>query len=451
MLARPLRPLLAAALLAVPFVALGRPDEPIAAPGAVAAPTAKAEKFTFVGNAGCAAAGCHNANDAPGSFGSEYSTWASLDPHSKAYEALRKPESRRMWELLKQPTRPGVNGPEDDALCLNCHGPAGVPAANRVTPYDLRTDGVGCESCHGAASGYRTTHYQADKFAPGLTNTKDLAARVKACADCHVGNATQDVNHDLIAAGHPRLFWEYSAYHDLLPRHWKGEDGGPFAAKAWAVGGIASALASAELLSARCGKSKAWPELAEFNCYACHHDLSVKGNDRFANNGRLTGNGWYSAHLTLLNHAGLLGSGYSPPGSARVVPEAGATSASRSDVVKRADAAKPVLREWLRAANAAAPPDASQARAFEAAVGRTRAPQDWDEATQLYLALAAMHRAAPVRTSHESLTRLRNSLAFPPTKGNSERVTNSPSGFDPAKFRAALAGHLVGETGRGAE
>jgi hypothetical protein len=424
--------------LGVPIFALGRPDEPIAAPKPAVVAATTTGSFSFVGNAGCAAAGCHNANDAPGTPGSEFSTWASADPHAKAYEALKKPESRRMWELLKQPPRPGVTGPEDDALCLNCHAPAGVPAANRVAPYDLRTDGVGCESCHGPASGYRTTHYQADKSAPGLTNTKDLAARVKACADCHVGNANQDVNHDLIAAGHPRLFWEYSAYHDLLPRHWPGEDGGPFAAKAWAVGGIASAQASAELQAARCGDGKPWPELADFNCYACHHDLTVTGNSRFANKGQLTANRWYPGQLKLLHQAGELGAGFAPPADAAAHHGPSGFHSRRADVNEQAKDAAKTLRGWLRAANSAAPPDAAQARAFASAVARADGPRDWDEATQLYLALAAMHRTAPAPGQAELLEKLRRSLSFPRDAGRTGSVTNSPRGFDPVDWQNML-------------
>ena len=56
--------------------------------------------------------------------------------------------------------------------------------------------------------------------------TKELAERAKVCTRCHVGRRspdgllTQEVNHDLIAAGHPRLNFEFAAYQENLPVHW---------------------------------------------------------------------------------------------------------------------------------------------------------------------------------------------------------------------------------------
>src|SRR5207248_4661647 len=126
-------------------------------------------------------------------------------------------------------------------------------------------------------------HYQASwkalnadaKFHDGLFPTKDLARRVGRCVECHVGSPAKEVNHDLIAAGHPRLTFEYAAYHHLMPRHWTPDkDGANFEVRAWLWGQVATAKASVELLSARAGRAaaggKIWPELAEYNCYACH-------------------------------------------------------------------------------------------------------------------------------------------------------------------------------------
>jgi hypothetical protein len=111
----------------------------------------------------------------------------------------------------------------------------------------------------------------------GVTN------RVKACMPCHVG----DINHDLIAAGHPRMYFEFAAFHAQMPHHWSDEkDRDPtksaygrtdFEASGWLVGQLMTAHASLELLAERAANTlDHWPEYAENDCAACHHDLQSK-------------------------------------------------------------------------------------------------------------------------------------------------------------------------------
>ena len=90
------------------------------------------------------------------------------------------------------------------------------------------------------------------------------------------------MNHDLIAAGHPRLNFDYATYLRALPPHWTEKDRTGGKAKArpasaiahhWLVGRAATAAAACELLADRAGRKSPWPELSEFDCYACHHNL----------------------------------------------------------------------------------------------------------------------------------------------------------------------------------
>src|SRR5207244_1023767 len=95
---------------------------------------------------------------------------------------------------------------------------------------------------------------------------------------CHVGSAKYDVNHDLIAAGHPRLRFELGAYLANYPKHWSdARDRGnwrDFEARVWLIGQAVSAQAAARLLADRAAPpEKPWPEFAEYDCAACHHDL----------------------------------------------------------------------------------------------------------------------------------------------------------------------------------
>jgi hypothetical protein len=95
------------------------------------------------------------------------------------------------------------------------------------------------------------------------------------------------MNHDMIAAGHPPLRFELSAYHDLIRRkHWSDAERiekPQFKAQLWAAGQLATIESTAALLKSRADRAAdprgddqaatAWPEFAEFDCLACHQRL----------------------------------------------------------------------------------------------------------------------------------------------------------------------------------
>jgi len=230
-------------------------------------------------------------------LGNEHTTWISDDRHSRAYEVLFAERSNRIVRNLAG-GRDGYPPASEDARCLACHTTPRRADLLAATSW-MHQDGVGCEACHGASARWLAFHTTYDwqqldrrqKEAFGFVDTKSLASRARACAGCHVGDSStselvaRDVNHDLIAAGHPRLNFELSAYLDNMPPHWKEKDenGDPmapsgraanFPARAWAIGQLATALASLELLDSRAkAKGPSWPEFAEYGCFACHHDL----------------------------------------------------------------------------------------------------------------------------------------------------------------------------------
>jgi hypothetical protein len=121
-----------------------------------------------------------------------------------------------------------------------------------------------------------------------------------------------EVNHDLIAAGHPRLTFEFSAFYDLIHKHWHHEyevtkypsrhGNATFDADAWQIGQLVAAEASLKLLAHR-ADSGVWPEFAEHSCTACHHDLKGESDrQKRGYDGRRPGvmpqNPWYSALLS---------------------------------------------------------------------------------------------------------------------------------------------------------
>jgi hypothetical protein len=399
----------------------------------------------YVGNLSCASASCHAASHTTGKAGSEYTTWAGGDPHFRAYEVLKEPRSRRMVEMLHG-TRPGKPTPaHQDRRCLSCH----APEAALADPLPAR--GVGCESCHGPAERWLTAHYQSEFKALsrrekaeryGLYPTKDLAFRVTLCASCHVGDAGREVDHDLIAAGHPRLAFEYTGYHHdpKYLRHWT-ERAPDFDARAWEIGQVACARAAAKLLAARARNDHhVWPELSEYSCFACHKDLHperpwkpLTATDRAP--GTLPWGTWYFSAVPeqpsgVKRIAKMM---ESPAADRRDIPAAADELAKRLDVRLRelqadADRGRPCtaahIADYFHAVNASVlTPDGRQFRDL-----------DWDGVTQHYLGAAAYYYAwgsvDPAGRDYRvrpTLEGIADALRFP--KGY-----NSPAGTDPARL-----------------
>jgi hypothetical protein len=99
---------------------------------------------------------------------------------------------------------------------------------------------------------------------------------------CHVGpndaaGVRQVVDHDLIAAGHPRLNFDFHSYFQSLPAHWdrtrdEQRQGPGFHGKSWAAG-EKEQQKSLELLADL--QPSAPPDFALLDCAACHHALGT--------------------------------------------------------------------------------------------------------------------------------------------------------------------------------
>jgi hypothetical protein len=149
-----------------------------------------------------------------------------------------------------------------------------------------------------------------------MTDTKDLAVRAELCAGCHVGDADRDMNHDMIAAGHPPLRFELSAYHDLIRhKHWPSAERvrtKDFKARLWGAGQAAVAQATLALVESRAVRATTsdrltpWPELAEYDCFACHQRLRpASGFSSVALKGDQPGvPGWQPWNLALAERLG---------------------------------------------------------------------------------------------------------------------------------------------------
>jgi hypothetical protein len=112
----------------------------------------------------------------------------------------------------------------------------------------------------------------------GMVNTASELVRAKACSLCHVGGPDRDMNHDIIAAGHPALYFDYATYLKAYPKHWREEPHSPpaTALERWLIGQVTKADSELELIETRIASAhphSTWPEFSNQQCTSCHQPL----------------------------------------------------------------------------------------------------------------------------------------------------------------------------------
>src|SRR6266849_5525189 len=254
-----------------------------------AALSAQKEPSKYIGPGSCAATSCHGSVK-PGAgsriLQNEYSTWIIQDKHSRAYQALTGDVGERMARILKLGAKS-----QEAPKCLACH--ALNPAPEQSGRVFEISEGVSCENCHGPAAswlGPHTTRAWAHEksVALGMHDTRDVIHRTEKCLECHLGTKNKFVDHEMIAAGHPDLYFELDSFSAVMPRHWKvpreSEPGKPVedaawvGVREWSAGQAVQLRAAMERLTWRAkneryDKKEVWPEYSELSCFACHHAL----------------------------------------------------------------------------------------------------------------------------------------------------------------------------------
>lgn len=421
----------------------------------------EAGQTPWIGVGGCAAAACHGGpvNQPRG----EYTTWISRDPHSRAYSVLFGEKSLEMARQLAGSDASRMPPPHQNQLCLKCHAPTGPPSERAA---QLVGDGVGCEACHGAAETWSAAHtavrwkelspgeQSAKRRELGMTDMRDVLVRTQQCTACHIGSGEADVNHDLIAAGHPRMSFEMGAFHAEMPKHWPYEAerrrDPALEAKLWAVGHATSAAAFHELVAARADQ-KAYMEFANFDCYACHHELrspSTRQSDdvRVSSNGGLRRLDWYDA-FGPRSPANVGEAGLPAMKVLEISIPNGGLALQHASTATNHRSFSNGLRAWAEELNAYSGwTEAAVIRAQLALTDDSLEHVTWDQATQWYLGVVALERsrrdfqgdAPPSSMSAQiqaELLALKKLLDFPVTADGVQ--TNSPRDFDPESFRAA--------------
>jgi hypothetical protein len=402
----------------------------------------------FVGLAGCSARGCHGRSEPV--IGQrvrqdEFSSTLAHDRHLHAYAALLSDRGKAIATKLDIEKR-GIKAHED-VRCLACHT---IPQLADAPPSEevlgIRQEGVSCEACHGAAGKpdnpwlYRHTG-NSEKKRDGMTLMTDMKVQAEVCAGCHVGAPAannmpaRDCNHDIMAAGHPPLNFELSAFRENLPPHWNIESTErkdiAYRPRVWAIGQVVSAKASVDLLADRAGKPT-WPEFAAYACYSCHADLQHpswrQAPRRFDKRrpGSLLYNTWYSAALPVVAaHTApadrdLLASFHSIGQAMSQGTPAGKTTADKAH-----DTSK-LLGDWLKLVEGAKFSKESILKMRQTLVGKDVPVEtlNWDDVEQIALAAAALSQDDDAL--RESLRELFGTLTFP------DRY-ESPHGYPHAK------------------
>lgn len=234
------------------------------------------------GVASCGGSTCHGrlAPSGRGVRQNELITWqdesSAAGAHSRAWRVLAGARAEAIAARL------GLGTAERAPTCLGCHSDD-VPPSQRAGQFQL-SDGVGCESCHGGASGWLASHYvvgatHASNIAHGMKALDDAKTRASVCLDCHFGanRPGYAVTHRIMAAGHPRISFELDLFGALQSHYDFDADYAqrkqiPGGVKLWAVG---QAMALDRVLSGFAQRQDGmFPDFYFFDCQSCHRTLS---------------------------------------------------------------------------------------------------------------------------------------------------------------------------------
>ena len=362
--------------------------------------------FKMLGTLSCSSVNCHggqSSSNARVRKSEEIHHWLANDPHAGARDLL---DSLRYQTILNV-VAAGQDRAQVQSRCNQCHDPAG---ASELGNYTL-AQAISCETCHGNAEKWIGKHFErgvsrAQLTALGMTDTKNLADRAAMCAKCHVGSRDHDMNHDMIAAGHPPLRFEQAAYEDLIKyKHWND---GParlekqdYQVQLWAAGQTASAKARLDLLSARAEQllpksadepkqaKQIWTEFAEFSCFSCHQKILP---DPVAESTTKGSPVWSRWNLTF---AGQLQANDSKLRASLLDLSSQRMSIDASKLIELSDSA----HRGLSAAQTNEP--LNRQKLLELVHASLQSPEsDWETRSQQYLALSAI-----VRAQHDELAK----------------------------------------------
>ncbi|MFQ6104275.1 MAG: multiheme c-type cytochrome [Candidatus Glassbacteria bacterium] len=111
--------------------------------------------------------------------GAQFTKWQE-SAHSKAYETLTSDKAK---EVYAKAVPGGSENPAESEKCLSCHSTGYGKGAELFTDTFDKTEGVGCEACHGPGSDYMKMSVmkdQAKAVSAGL-----VIPNADTCTGCH--------------------------------------------------------------------------------------------------------------------------------------------------------------------------------------------------------------------------------------------------------------------------
>jgi len=110
-----------------------------------------------------------------------------------------------------------------------------------------------------------------------MTDVRNPVKRSETCLSCHLGTASKWVDHEMIAAGHPDLYFELDSFSAAMPKHWKERDPDPwFNLRLLAISQAVQLRENMRRVAR--DTARFWPEYSELDCFACHHNLTDAKN-----------------------------------------------------------------------------------------------------------------------------------------------------------------------------
>lgn len=427
-------------------------------------------RSAWLGNASCAASTCHGGaiREEP-HWNSSKTLFEAHDPHGLAGETLKSEASRAVLLGLDPDaaSSPARFRELMRARCDSCHSPADAanPSLADASPTSV-SEGVGCEACHGPAGDWLAPHLERDwQVREPMREQRQYVARVEGCVRCHVGSRREDgmvrdMNHDLIAAGHPALRFDAWSALRRLPSHGGGDrtrDGLPLIdgeaeLRRLLTGRVVALRAALRLASERFEDAQQphpgdaiWPEFSDYDCFGCHQRLTPAKLVSRPSDGFPLPHAWLQAGLIteLLQDR--------PPEELQRWEQAMQTLRLRLPAAGEIDSATQtadqILTELLARLGDPAPLPAELIAgrrlpvADDSSAGvDQKSPQfgNWNDAAQWYLSSQARLRdrrqVADPDAVAALLLSMANELKFRGSVAAADSVWDSPEAFDPVAF-----------------
>src|SRR5229473_945372 len=167
--------------------------------------------------------------------------------------------------------------------------PALLFAQNEPIKY-IGPGSCAATSCHGSVKPIAGSRILQNEYSTWIIQDKHSRAYQALTGDVgermarilKLGAKNKFVDHEMIAAGHPDLYFELNSFSAVMPRHWKSpresepgkpaEDAAWVGMREWSAGQAVQLRAAMERLTWRAknerfDKKDVWPEYSELSCF----------------------------------------------------------------------------------------------------------------------------------------------------------------------------------------